>query len=133
VRILSHRLQRAVAVLGLSRPVVVASAMIFVAGFMIVHTGVFLRYRMRRLLKNMMDTMGRGGREKKHKKRDNPQGANGAEIAQDCSRCIDNYLYPSLASPLRPTHSNQETLARANCAGYTQVAHLIDQKRRLRG
>jgi hypothetical protein len=92
VRILSHRLQRAVAVLGLRRLVVVASAMIFVAGFMIVHMGVFLRYGMRRLLKNMMDTMGRGGREKKHKKGDNPQGANGAEIAQDCSRCIDNYL-----------------------------------------
>ena len=36
MRILSHRLQRAVAVLGLRRLVIVASALILVAGFMIV-------------------------------------------------------------------------------------------------
>jgi hypothetical protein len=91
VRILSHRLQRAVAVLGLRRVVVVASAVILVAGFMIVPVEVFLRYR-KRLLKNMMDTMGRGGREKKHKKGDDPHGADGAEIAKNCSHCIDNCL-----------------------------------------
>jgi len=38
--------------------VVVASTVILVAGFMIVPVEVFLRYG-RRLLKNMMDTMGR--------------------------------------------------------------------------
>jgi hypothetical protein len=72
--------------------VVVASAMILVAGFMIVPMGVFLRYGRRRLLQNMMDPMGRRGREKKHKKGDYPHGADGAAIAEDCSHCIDNYL-----------------------------------------
>ena len=89
--ILSHRLQRAVAVSGLRRFVVVALVLILVAGFMIVPVKVFLRYG-RRLLKNMMDTMGRGGREKKHKKGDDPHGADGAEITICCSHCVDNYL-----------------------------------------
>jgi hypothetical protein len=71
VRILSHRLQRAVAVSGIRRLVVVASTVILVAGFMIVPVEVFLRYG-RRLLKNMMDTMGRGNREKKNEKGDDP-------------------------------------------------------------
>ena len=44
------------------------------------------------LLKNMMDTMGRRGREKKHKKGNDPHSAGGVEIAQDCSHCFDNYL-----------------------------------------
>ena len=91
MRILSHRLQRAVTVLGLRRVVVVALTVILVVGFMIGPMEVFLRYG-RRLLKNMMDTMGRGGREKKHKKGDDPHGADGAEIAKDCSHCFDNYL-----------------------------------------
>ena len=71
MRILSHRLQRAVAVSGIRRLVVVASTVILVAGFMIVLVEVFLRYG-RRLLKNMMDTMGRGNREKKNEKGDDP-------------------------------------------------------------
>jgi hypothetical protein len=71
VRILSHRLQRAVAVSGIRRLVVVASTVILVAGFMIVPVEVFLRYG-RRLLKNMMDTMGGGNREKKNEKGDDP-------------------------------------------------------------
>lgn len=71
MRILSHRLQRAVAVSGIRRLVVVASTVILVAGFMIVPAEVFLRYG-RRLLKNMMDTMGRGNREKKNEKGDDP-------------------------------------------------------------
>ena len=71
MRILSHRLQRAVAVSGIRRFVVVASTVILVAGFMIVSVEVFLRYG-RRLLKNMMDTMGRGNREKKNEKGDDP-------------------------------------------------------------
>ena len=50
---------------------VVASTVILVAGFMIVPAEVFLRYG-RRLLKNMMDTMGRGNREKKNEKGDDP-------------------------------------------------------------
>jgi hypothetical protein len=61
VRTLSHRLQRAVAVLGHRRVVVVALTVILVVGFMIVPMEVLLRYG-RRLLKNMMDTMGRRGR-----------------------------------------------------------------------
>ena len=71
MRILSHRLQRAVAVSGIRRLVVVASTVILVAGFMIVPVEVFLRYG-RRLLKNMVDTMGRGNREKKNEKGDDP-------------------------------------------------------------
>ena len=71
MRILSHRLQRAVAVSGIRRFVVVASTVILVAGFMIMPAEVFLRYG-RRLLKNMMDTMGRGNREKKNEKGDDP-------------------------------------------------------------
>ena len=71
MRILSHRLQRAVAVSGIRRLVVVASTVILVAGFMIVPVEVFLRYG-RRLRKNMMDTMGRGNREKKNEKGDDP-------------------------------------------------------------
>ena len=71
MRILSHRLQRAVAVSGIRRLVLVASTVILVAGFMIVPMEVFLRYG-RRLLKNMMDTMGRGNREKKNEKGDDP-------------------------------------------------------------
>jgi len=71
VRILSHRLQRAVAVSGIRRLVVVASTVILVAGFMIVPVEVFLRYG-RRFLKNMMDTMGGGNREKKNEKEDDP-------------------------------------------------------------
>ena len=71
MRILSHRLQRAVAVSGIRRLMVVASTVILVAGFMIVPVEVFLRYG-RRLLKNMMDTMGRGNREKKNEKGDDP-------------------------------------------------------------
>ncbi len=71
MRILSHRLQRAVAVSGIRRLVVVASTVILVAGFMIVPVEVFLRYG-RRLLKNMMDTMGGGNREKKNEKGDDP-------------------------------------------------------------
>ena len=71
MRILSHRLQCAVAVSGIRRLVVVASTVILVAGFMIVPAEVFLRYG-RRLLKNMMDTMGRGNREKKNEKGDDP-------------------------------------------------------------
>ena len=71
MRILSHRLQRAVAVSGIRRLVVVASTVILVAGFMIVPVEVFLRYGSR-LLKNMVDTMGRGNREKKNEKGDDP-------------------------------------------------------------
>ena len=68
--------------LGLRRAVVIALAMIFVAGVMFfVRMEVFLPEGKRRLLKKMMDTMGRGSREKEHKKGDDPQGADGAEIA----------------------------------------------------
>jgi hypothetical protein len=47
-------------------------AMILVAGVMVVRMEVFLCERKRRLLKKMMDTMGRGKCEKKNEKGDNP-------------------------------------------------------------
>jgi hypothetical protein len=72
VSILSDRLHRAVAVLGLRRLAVMSLAMILVAGVMVVRMEVFLCERKRRLLKKMMDTMGRGKREKKNEKGDNP-------------------------------------------------------------
>ena len=71
-------------------------AMILVAGVMVVRMEVFLREGKRRLLKKMMDTMGRGSREKEYKKGDDPQGADGAEIRKCCSRCLDNYPYQVL-------------------------------------
>jgi len=49
-----------------------AFVLILVAGVMIVRTEVFLREGKRRLLKKMMDTMGRGNREKKNEKGDDP-------------------------------------------------------------
>ena len=58
----------------------------------IVRMSMFVLSRKCGLLKNMMDTMGRRDREKKHKKGDYPHGADGAAIAEDCSHCIDNYL-----------------------------------------
>ena len=73
--VLGDRLYRTVTVLGLRRIVVMALAMILVAGVMFVRNGKC------RLLKKMMDTMGRGRREKEHKKGNYPQGADGAEIA----------------------------------------------------
>ena len=70
--ILSHRLHRAVAMPGLRRLVVTALVLILVAGVMIVRMEVFLREGKRRLLKKMMDTMGRRNREKKNEKGDDP-------------------------------------------------------------
>jgi hypothetical protein len=72
VRILSHRLQRAVTVLGLRRVVVVALVPILVAGVIIVRVEVFLREGERGLLKKMMNTMRRGNREKENEKGDHP-------------------------------------------------------------
>ena len=63
---------------------VMALAMILVAGVMFV--------RMEWLLKKMMDPMGRGRREKKNKKGNDPQGTAGAEITKCCSHGVDNYL-----------------------------------------
>ena len=65
-----------------------------VGGVMIVAVGMLVRYGKRWLLKKMMDAMGRGRREKKHKKGNDPQGADGAEITKCCSHGVDNYLYP---------------------------------------
>ena len=91
--ILGHRLYRAVAVLGLRRIVVMALAMILVGGVMIVPMGMFVHNGKLWLLKKMMDAMGRGRCEKKNKKGNDPQGADGAEIRKCCSHCVDNYLY----------------------------------------
>jgi hypothetical protein len=85
VTILGHRLYCTVALLGLRR--ILAVAMGLVGGVMIVRNGKL------GLLKKMMDTMGRGRREKKHKKGDDSQAADGAEITKCCSHCVDNYLY----------------------------------------
>jgi hypothetical protein len=57
---------------GFRRLVVMALVLILVTGVMVVRMEVFLRKRKRRLLKKMMDTMGRGKREKKNEKGDNP-------------------------------------------------------------
>ena len=92
------------------RPVAISR----VGGVMIVR-GMFVRHGKLRLFKKMMDTMGRGRREKKHKKGNDPQGADGAEITKCCSHCVDNYLYLSFWT----THSNQESLARASSISET--------------
>ena len=47
----------------------------------------------RGLLKKMMDTMGRGRREKKNKKGNDSQGEDGTKITKCCSHSVDNYLY----------------------------------------
>ena len=73
---------RTVAVLGLRRIVIRPVAVSLVVGFMIVPVECFVRYGKWRLLKKMMDTMGRGRREKKHKKGNDPQGADGAKITK---------------------------------------------------
>jgi hypothetical protein len=70
VTILGHRPYRTVAVLGLRR--IVVMAMSLVGDVMIVPVGVFVRNGKLWLLKKMMDTMGRGKREKKNEKGDNP-------------------------------------------------------------
>ena len=85
--ILGHRLYRTVGVLGFGRIVVMAVVMSLVGGVMIVRNGKW------ELLKKMMDTMGRGRREKKNKKGNDSQGADGAETRNCCSRCVDNYLW----------------------------------------
>jgi hypothetical protein len=87
-----------------------ALAMILVAGVMYVRNGKC------RLLKKMMDTMGRGRREKEHKKGDDPQGADGAEIRKCCSRCLDNYPYQVLF-----THS---ILIKKTCSAQAQSGKL---------
>ena len=87
-----------------------AVAMSLVGGVMIVRNGKLW------LLKKMMDAMGRGRCEKKNKKGNDPQGADGAEIRKCCSHCVDNYLY---LVPFRTKHSNQENLARATSIGKT--------------
>ena len=66
---------------------VMAVAVSLVGGVMIVRNGKLW------LLKKMMDTMGRGGREKKNKEGNDPQSADGTEITKCCSHCVDNYLY----------------------------------------
>ena len=66
--ILGHRLYGTVALLGLRRILVMAMAMSLVGDLMIVPMGVFVLNGKWGLLKKMMDTMGRGHREKKHKK-----------------------------------------------------------------
>ena len=91
--ILSYRLERAVAVLGLGRIVIMACGY---ESHRQRHDRVawnVVRNGKRGLLKKMMDTMGRGRREKKNKKGNDPQGADGAEITKCCSHCVDNYLY----------------------------------------
>ena len=82
---------------------------------MIVAVGMLVRHGKLWLLKKMMDTMGRGRREKKHKKGNDPQGADGAKITKCCSHCVDNYLYLGFWT----THSNQESLAGASSISKT--------------
>ncbi len=109
--ILGRRLYGTVAVLGLGQIVIRRVAMSRVGGVICVS----VRHGKLRLFKKMMDTMGRGRREKKHKKGNDPQGADGAEITKCCSHCIDNYLYLGFWT----THSNQESSARASSISET--------------
>jgi hypothetical protein len=49
--------------------------------------------------------------EKKNEKGYDPDGASGAEIAEDCSHGVDDYLYLVL---FISAHFNQETMERAS-------------------
>jgi hypothetical protein len=66
VAILSHRLHRTIALLGLSRLVVLAMALTRVGGVMIAGVRMSFCYRERELFKEMMDAMRYRDREKKH-------------------------------------------------------------------
>lgn len=117
--ILGQRLYGTVVVLGLRRIVIRPVAMSRVGGVMIVAVGMLVGYGKLWLLKKMMDTMGRGRREKKHKKGNDPQGADGTEITKCCSHGVDNYLYLGFWT----THSNQESLARASSISKNLIDH----------
>jgi hypothetical protein len=66
VAILSHRLHRTIALLGLSRLVVLAMALTRVGGVMVAGVRMSFCYRERELFKEMMDAMRCRDREKKH-------------------------------------------------------------------
>jgi hypothetical protein len=85
VAILGQRLYGTVAVLGLRRIVIRPVAMSRFGGVM----SMFVHHGKLRLFKKMMDTMGRGRGEKKHKKGNDPQGADGTEITKCWSHCVD--------------------------------------------
>ena len=90
--ILSRRLYRAVGLLGLGRLVFVAMGVTLIASVMIVGVRVVVRYREPGVFKEVMDTMGRRGREKKNEEGDNPYGADRTSIAKSFSHGVDNDL-----------------------------------------
>ncbi|HSF59358.1 MAG TPA: hypothetical protein VLD83_14895 [Candidatus Binatia bacterium] len=67
--LLSHRLHHAVGLLGIGRLAFVALAVTPVAGRMVMIVGVRMSFccRSRQFFKEMMNPMGRRGREKKNK------------------------------------------------------------------
>jgi hypothetical protein len=99
VTILGHRLYGTVALLGPTRILVMAMAMTrsLVGDLMIVPVGVFVLNGKWGLLKKMMDAMGCGHRDKKHKKGNDPQGADGAETTKCCSHRVDKLPLPIAA------------------------------------
>jgi len=73
---------------------VVAMAMALpIAGVVIVGLRVVVCYRERGFFKEMMNPMGRGGREKKNKEGDDPQSAGGAKIVKDFFHGVEDYLH----------------------------------------
>ena len=83
--ILSHRLHRTVALLGLPRLVILAMALTRVGCWMIMGVRMGFCYRERELFKEMMNTVGRRGREKKNEEGDNPDGATRTQIMYKAS------------------------------------------------
>jgi hypothetical protein len=66
VAILSHRLHHTVALLGLPRLVILAMALTRVGCWMLMGVRMGFCYRERELFKEMMDTVGCRGRDKKN-------------------------------------------------------------------
>jgi hypothetical protein len=75
VAILSHRLHRTVALLGLPRLVILAMTPTRVRCGMIMGVRMGFCYRERGFFKEMMNTVRRRGREKKNEEGDDPDGA----------------------------------------------------------
>ena len=76
--LLSHRLHHAVGLFGLGRLAFVAMAVTLIAGLMMVMiVGVRMSfcYRKRELFKEMMNPVGRRGREENHEYGNDPDGA----------------------------------------------------------
>jgi hypothetical protein len=119
VTILGHRPHRAIAVLRLGRIVVMAVAVSPVGVFMIVRVRLCVRNGNWILLKEMMNTMGRGRRKKKNKEGNDSQRKGGTEITNCCSHCVVNYLYLLLLN--KSILSKKPRLAQAQSAKFKLI------------